>query len=301
MIHKRFDNQKKEEQFFTTCYIENKYNFIPKYIKTKSDVPDCYFEYDGKYYAVEVTSYFQQRTEQQHQEFGRTIEKYLNRNFFEQIQNRLGKKKPDDVTISFYNYRELESMIINNINYIEYISVDKNVFYNGKEDSWAIVPYAEKNENNMKIEDYINYVHPLILAEKNVTIDIPTKNKYDVSIEFKYCKIPYYGKDNDKKVIESYCSFINEEELYGNIINAIVKKNNKLISEYIPILNNNKIKYDFYNLVVYNEGYPANLNEKELYDQIKTIKDLRYDEIAIFLWNKIMLVTKEEYKTINKY
>jgi len=298
MIHRRFENQKEEEQYFTTLYMMNKNNFIPKYIETGSVVPDCYFEYDGNFYAVEVTSYFQQNSEQAHQEYGRTIEKYLSGNFFEQVYNRLGKKKAGDVTISFYNSEELKSMIINNINYIEYISVSNNYFYNGKNDSFAIIPYVGKNENNMSIEEFLDYISPLILDESTITLDIPTKNKYDISINFKYCKIAYYGNNNNKKVIESYCSFINEDELYGNIVKAIVTKNNKLINEYIDKLKNKNIKYNYYNLVVYGEGYPADLNEEKLYNQIVKIDDLKYDEIVIILWNKIMIVNKSGYQIL---
>ena len=81
----------------------------------------------------------------------------------------------------------------------------------------------------------------------------------------KYCKFPYYGKNNDKKVIPVFCWFVNDDELYDNIINIIVHKNKKLMNEYIPKFTEHNIKYDNYNLVVYNEGIPADLDEEKLF------------------------------------
>ncbi len=299
MIHNRFKELKDEEKFYTSLYIKYKYNFIPTFIDTKSVIPDCYFEYNNEYYAVEVTRYFQQNSEKEHQEYVKNVEKYIKDNSFKQIYDHLGKKKPDDVTISFYNLDDLKSMIIENREYIECISIDNNFYYNNKKDLYGDVFIIGNSKEKMTIEEFIYSVSPIILEEKHIVLDIFTKNKYNVSIEFLYCKFPYYGKDNNKRAIQTFCWFENKNELYGNIINAIVNKNKKLINEYIPKLNKNKIDYNYYNLVVYNEGYPANLDASILYDLILKIDDLKYQEIAIFLWNKIMIVNNTGYQIID--
>lgn len=295
MRHK-FDNLKDEEKLFTTFYMKYKYNYIPTYLDTGLNIPDCYFEYKNKKYAIEATRYFQQNSEKEHQQYVRDVEKYLKDDFFSQVYNRLGKKKSQDVTISFYNADELKLMIVDNINYIKYISIGNNFYINDKKELLGEVFCSGNNKEKMTIEEFIQYVSELIYEEETVDLNLFTKNKYEVSISFKYCKSPYYGNDNNKKAIPMFCWFENKKELYENIIDRIILKNEKLINEYIPKLRQHKIKFNYYNLVVYYEGYPASPDEEILYNEIKKINNLKYQEIAIFLWNKIMVVNKTGYQ-----
>ncbi len=52
--------QKVAEQRITTAFMKTVYGFEPKFIELKVEHPDCYFEYNGDLYAVEVSSYFSQ-------------------------------------------------------------------------------------------------------------------------------------------------------------------------------------------------------------------------------------------------
>ena len=57
-----------------------------------------------------------------------------------------------------------------------------------------------------------------------------------------------------------------------------------------------------YEIVDYytDEGISAKLNEKKLYEKIKQIKDLQYNKIVIFLWEKIMVINKDGFKILDK-
>ena len=54
---------KNQEKLYTSKYMEYVYGYKPKFIDTAIDIPDCYFRYIEKYYAIEVTRYFQQNSE----------------------------------------------------------------------------------------------------------------------------------------------------------------------------------------------------------------------------------------------
>ena len=135
MKFSRFTNIKEEEKFFTTRYMEYKYNFTPLYKDSGIDIPDCYFEFKAKHYAVEVTRYFQQKSEKEYQEYVNIVEKYLENNFFKEAYHRLGRKKAEKVTISFYNVEEMKNLIINNSNYIKNIYIGNNFYLNEKKKS----------------------------------------------------------------------------------------------------------------------------------------------------------------------
>lgn len=287
-------NLKETEKLYTTKYFEKKYSFSPHYKVINLDIPDCYFEYCGNDYAIEVTRYFQQNSEKEHQQYVNDVEKYLQKDFFKSVHQRLGKKRSKEVCVSFYNLEEMKSYIIENIEYIKFISVAGNYFFNDNSSSGTAYCFDNIKEK-MNIIEFIECVSECIISEKDVRLELITKNRYPVVIKFKYCSIPYFGKNNDKKVIPLYCWFENEEELYGNIINAIIHKNNKLLNEYIPILTKEKVNYDFYNLIVYSEGIPAKLDEEKLFNMVRKISNLKYNEIAIFLWKKIMVINNEGY------
>jgi len=299
MKFSKFTNIKDEEKFFTTKYMTYKYNFTPVYIDSGIDIPDCYFEFENKFYAVEVTRYFQQNSEKEHQEYVNLVEKYFENNFFKEAYHRLGRRKAENVTISFYNVDELKNLIINNSNYIKNIFIGNNYYLNEKKEKFGDIFIIGNKKEKMMVVEFINSLSNEIYDEEDVEIELFTKNKYDISIKFKYCKFPYYGKNNDKKVIPVFCWFVNDDELYNNIINIILHKNKKLINEYIPKFTEHNIKYDNYNLVVYNEGIPADLDEEKLFSQIKKIDNLKYQEIAIFLWKKVMVISNNNYQVFH--
>ncbi len=299
MKFSKFTNIKDEEKFFTTKYMIYKYKFAPVYIDSGIDIPDCYFEFENKFFAVEVTRYFQQNSEKEHQEYVNLVEKYLENNFFKEAYHRLGRRKAENVTISFYNLDELKDLIINNSNYIKNIFIGDNYYLNEKKEKLGDVYLIGNEKEKMTIVEFIDSLSNEICNEENIELEIFTRNRYDISISFKFCKIPYYGKNNDKKVIPVFCWFVNDNELYDNIIKIILHKNKKLINEYIPKFAEHNIKYDNYNLVVYNEGIPADLDEEKLFAQVKKIDNLKYQEIAIFLWKKVMVISNNNYQVFH--
>ena len=48
-------------------------------------------------------------------------------------------------------------------------------------------------------------------------------------------------------------------------------------------------------MVVYSEGIAAKLDEEKLFEKISQIENLKYQEIAIFLWKKIMVINNKGY------
>lgn len=292
-MYSKKSNLKEEEKRFTTAYMEHKYQFTPNYEDSGLDIPDCYFKYLDNYYAVEVTRYFQQNSERNYQQYVRDVEKYFKSNFFEEAYNRLGKTKSSIITIGFYNIFELISFIIDNIKYVEYIMISNKYYYfHEKDEILGQVILPESSKIVMSINEFLLFALNLIFEEKPISLCLFTKNKYKPIINFKYCKL----KDYDKRIIPVCSWYENEKELYDNIIEAIIKKNNKLINDYIPKLKNYKLNYQYYNLIVYSEGIPAELDEEKLFNEIIQIDNLQYQEIAIFLWKKIMVVTNGEYQ-----
>lgn len=296
---KRLD-LKDEEKLYVTKYMQFNYKFVPEFIDTTIDIPDCYFEYDNKYYAVEVTRYFQQNSEKKHIEDINNIEKFMQKeNFFQEVYQRLGKKNLDALTISFYDENEMISMIMDNMQYIKNVNIGNNYYFNNLVGSSNDAFCIGNDKEKMTIEEFLDFNKDNIFNEMDVELDIKTKNNKEIYVAFKYCKQKYYGKNNNKKVIPYFCWWENSNELYDNIINAIIKKNNKLINEYTKTLNLNNIKYDYYNLVLYSEGIPAELDEEKLYNMTINISNLNYDEIVIFLWNKLMIINKNGYNIIS--
>lgn len=291
---------KDEEKLVVTKYMEKIYNHTLNFIETGIDVPDCYFKFGRNYYAVEVTRYFQQNSEQKHIIYVKYIEKLLkNEDFFKEVHNRLGKRQEENITVAFYKFEEMNNLIINNITLIKQVSVGNSYFFNDEGLVYNKVLILDNSCEEMHIKDFLNNVKKDILNEKCIDLEIFTKNKYNISIRFKFCKKPYFGKKGHKKVSDVFCWTEQKDELYNNIIGAIEKKNKKLIKEYYKKLDRNKIHYDYYNLVIYAEGFDAKLNEDELYRKVKEIEDLQYDEIVIFLWKKIMIINKEGFYILN--
>ena len=60
----------------------------------------------------------------------------------------------------------------------------------------------------------------------------------------------------------------------------------------------NHVTYDKYILIIYPEQYPIDIeNFNELYKNLKKqINKFKYDEIGIFLFNKILILNDTEYK-----
>lgn len=291
-INNRTKEQKEEEKYYTSLYIEKKYGFIPKFIDLPYDPPDCYFENRNKKIAVEATRYFQFDSEKsQHRRINDVNKMLKSGNFFEEVYKHFGKVKSEsDIYIPFYNHKELTDFIVNNVKYIKCIEIDNNYFLNDCGDTTAEVICPESTKTKMTINEFMNIVDKYIIEGSNIQLDIFNKNKYRFSVNIFYSKCQLYGKNNDKRAIPLFCCFWNEEEIYNNIIKCIVEKNNKFNDNY-----KYKVDYDYYYLVIYYVGYPASVNEEELYKRIQLIQDINYNEIAIFLWGKIMVINNNGY------
>ena len=150
-------------------------------------------------------------------------------------------------------------------------------------------------------------------------LDLTTKSAIDVEITQAIANLDDLKSDyeelNDKRVatkeslrvylyetnlakLESIGNNPSKEEIYTNIINAILKKNIKLVKEYVPKLKKYKVKYSYYSLVVFSDGIPGEVDEKTLYERIVQIP-FKYDEIAIFLWGELMVINHDGYEIFN--
>lgn len=283
-------------------YMEKVYNHTPIFKSSGIDIPDCYFEFNKKLYAIEVTRYYQQNSEKKHSIYVNDIEKYLKSdNFIEEVSKRLGKvREQEKITIAFCDFEELNNLIIDNIKLLKQVNICNNYFFNkeGLEINNALC--FETPKEKIHIRDFMNHSKPYIMKEIHITIEIFTKNKYNVFLNLVFLNKPYYGKNTHKKVISPFCWTEKEDELYNNIINAIEIKNKKLHNEYRIKLKDNNVLHDYYDLVIYPEGIGAKLNEEKLYKRIMQIKNLDFDEIVIFLWKKILIINKTGFKLLDK-
>lgn len=89
------------------------------------NIPDCYFEFKNKLYAVKLIRYFQQKIEKDHQEYVNLVEKYFKNNFFKKTYHRLGRRKAEKEKYMYSNKRPYQTNHIpHKLNY-KYISKNK--------------------------------------------------------------------------------------------------------------------------------------------------------------------------------
>lgn len=93
----------------------------------------------------------------------------------------------------------------------------------------------------------------------------------------------------------------NKDEQIKSIENAITKKIN-LFDTYKSELQKGNIQYDSFFLTIYYKGFPIDFHNVDLdyvYETLKqNIKDFKFDKVAIYLWNMIMVIDNEGYEII---
>lgn len=95
--------------------------------------------------------------------------------------------------------------------------------------------------------------------------------------------------------------WVNRDEQIKSIENAITKKIN-LFDTYKSELQKGNIQYDSFLLTIYYKGFPIDFHNVDLdyvYETLKqNIKDFKFDKIAIYLWNMIMVIDNEGYEIV---
>lgn len=93
----------------------------------------------------------------------------------------------------------------------------------------------------------------------------------------------------------------NKDEQIKSIENAITKKID-LFDTYKSELQKENIQYDSFLLTIYYKGFPIDFHSKDLDYVYKTlkqnIKDFKFDKIAIYLWNIIMIIDNNGFEII---
>lgn len=280
------EEKKKIEQKYITKYMKEVYKVIPKYIQSKIDIPDGYFIVNDEYWAVEATSYYMDEIEANWDEVKNILKKYNNQseNIFKQCFNHIGKRKVPHLCI---RYGDINQLIKDLVEAEEYIL---NILCNGK--YWTKkFNYFVHNNGKYTLENFIKNT----LKEASIlNITLNKKFNYNVNIRLHYSKI-----FNKREISENYVWWENKDKYIDSILDAIKKKIDKY-DEYIIKIKNSNQSINKYCLVIHPIKIPIEIDKDILEKAIKKeIKDIKYDEIAIHIWNNIVLI-KNNQKGIKK-
>lgn len=208
----------------------------------------------------------------------------------ENCYNRLGKGKIINNLFTFKSLQDLCEEVLLGAKYIKSISVRGESLY---------LRENSEIERIIKIIDFFDKMKNEIENRNEMRILLNKKNKNSVFVRFKYSEVLSFSKNRSLLPIFSFWE--NIDEVCNNIINSIEKKIEKLNKEYKNKVKKYNISYDYYNLVVFYEMIPGEINDKLFYKLFKEkISDIGYNEIAIFVSGGILIINKEGY-TFHKY
>lgn len=283
--------KKAVEEKVVRIYYEQIYNFSPNFNKIETDIPDCYFDYNGAKYAVEVTRYYSHSTVKENIKYSNSVNRFIDASgLIENCYNRLGKGKIINNLFTFKSLQDLCEEVLLGAKYIKSISVRGESLY---------LRENSEIERIIKIIDFFDKMKNEIENRNEMRILLNKKNKNSVFVRFKYSEVLSFSKNRSLLPIFSFWE--NIDEVCNNIINSIEKKIEKLNKEYKNKVKKHNISYDYYNLVVFYEMIPGEINDKLFYKLFKEkISDIGYNEIAIFVSGGILIINKEGY-TFHKY
>lgn len=283
--------KKAVEEKVVRIYYEQIYNFSPNFNKIETDIPDCYFDYNGAKCAVEVTRYYSHLTVKENIKYSNSVNRFIDASgLIENCYNRLGKGKIINNLFTFKSLQDLCEEVLLGAKYIKSISVRGESLY---------LRENSEIERIIKIIDFFDKMKNEIENRNEMRILLNKKNKNSVFVRFKYSEVLSFSKNRSLLPIFSFWE--NIDEVCNNIINSIEKKIEKLNKEYKNKVKKYNISYDYYNLVVFYEMIPGEINDKLFYKLFKEkISDIGYNEIAIFVSGGILIINKEGY-TFHKY
>lgn len=287
--------KKEKEEKITSIYVKKVYNFMPNFKEKKFPIPDCYFEYNNIKYAVEVTRYYSHNKLLRKIECSSIINKIIESdNLIECLYRKLGKYECEPNIIIFNDINDLKNNIFIGNDFIDYINIGNNYYYNKHNSKYGSC-YINGIIYKKNIKDFLLNIQNEIINGKTLLVTLKRKNKFSVSIKFKYSTVLSYGKKRSLLPLFSY--FENQNEIYNNILKAIQNKICKLFNYYIQKTKEYSIYYNYYDLVVYYEVDAPEINCDKLYALIKNkIDDIGYHNIAIFVENSILVINKDGYK-----
>ncbi len=285
--------QKNKEKIYNEKYFEIVYSNKPNYLHNELDIPDYYVESKEVKFAIELTTYFMQEDEQKIVVLKRTIAKLLEKNnWLYEAYKHIGKVKEDTIKVHYKHKKDMIEDVLKAKDYIKHIRIGNNAWFYTKN---RINCYLmSNNRQELELEEFLKYINFVESDEKYIYIELIKNNKYNFSTELIYNR---YTLNNKEKCIDySYIYWENEEKQYNSLKKSIDKKLNKY-EQYTNKLSMNNISYDKYILIIYPEQYPLDIeNFDELYIYLKKqIKNLRYDEIGIFLFNKVFVLRDTQY------
>lgn len=279
------------EEKVVRTYYEQIYNFSPNFYKIENDIPDCYFEYNDSKYAIEVTRYYSQSIVKENIEYSNSVNRFIDASgLIENCYNRLGKGRVLAIPFIFNSIKDLCGEIILGAKYINSITSRSEYLYlDGK----------NEGEKAIKIIEFFYKTEKAIKDGYEIRILLNKKNKNAVDIRFKYSEVLTFSKSRTLLPIHSFWE--NVDEVHNNIINSIEKKIEKFNKEYKFKIKKYNISYDYYNLVVFYEMIPGEIDYKLFYKLFKKkFTEIGYNEIVIFVSGGIMIINNEGY-AFHKY
>lgn len=288
--------QKKEEKRVTEKFYKVMGKNNIKFLPIEGVYPDCYVEIDNKKIAIELRRYYNQPITRENQNLRNMIKTWLKKydNILEILVNRI--KRPLSQKQTIY-YKNLETMLK------DIIKIEKNILEVNIKGRYIYekeivnstnhtLPKNITDKQSIILREYINYMKDFISNGERISIVLTCKNGLNISIDLEYDTINQ--NKNEREIHDWDVWYEDKQKVYSNMLEAINEKINKFEKYYSK--SESIIKYDEYNLIIYPEDIPPTLDEAEIYELVKYIKEnvnqIKFDYIIIFILNKVLIISK---------
>lgn len=292
--------QKNTEKMYNEKYFNIIYNNNPNYLKNKLDIPDCYVKIDGLKYAVELTTYFMQDDEENNSILKRTVTKLLQKdNWLYEAYKHMGKIKSNTINVHYKYKEDMIKDVLQAKDFIKHIRIGNNGWFFEKNKDNINCYLINSNRQKLTLEEFLKYISFTGSDEKDIYIELfSKKNRYNFSVRLVHNR---YTLNKKNKCVDYSYVYWEDEKIKCNSLKKSIDKKIKKFEEYKNKLLANNITYDKYILIIYPEQYPLDFdNYDELYKNLREqIKLFKYDEIGIFLFNKIMVLDNISYSVYN--
>ncbi len=303
-ISKNYEAQKKEEMRVTKYFYEKMGKKKIKFLPIKGEYPDCYVEVDNKKIAIELRRYYNQHITKESQNLRNMIKNWIRKdeNILKTFTDRISRPLCQKQTIYYKNIESMINDILEIGNNIEEIDIKVKYIY-WKEivnNTNHTLPEEVTKFKIITLKDYLDYMRNFILDGENINLILTCKKNIKISIDVKYDKLCI--NKNDKEIHDWDVWFEDKNEVFKNILEAVKNKIKKYEEMYSMC--SGIEEYDEYNLIIYSGDIPPTLNQEEIQELEKYIKNninnLGFQKIIILVFNKILIMSEDKkFTTIN--
>lgn len=301
-ISKNYEEQQKEEMRVTKYFYEKIGKETIKFLNIKGEYPDCYVEVDNKKIAIELRRYYNQHTTKESQNLRNMIKNWIRKddNILKTFTNRISKPLCQKQTIYYKNIESMINDILEISNNIDEVDINVKYIY-WKEiinNTNHTLPEEVTKKKIITLKEYLDHMRNFILDGEDINLILTCKKNIKISIDVKYDKERI--NKNDKEIHDWDVWFEDKNEAFKNILEAIKDKIKKYEEMYStsPIIE----EYDEYNLIIYSGDIPPSLNQEEIHELEKYIREnvsnFGFQKIIILVFNKILIMSEDTKFTI---